>query len=126
MASLLDFGCFKEPFFDQSRVDFLRRHISKEFGFEMKGDIIPEESNAERCFTNFRLRRRPISPDDVLILGPMRDYPNVILNVAYGSHGFRAPPGGMMLRSLIEADGEADAIFGKEIMKAVDSKRMFI
>ena len=126
MASLIDFGCFRKPFFDPNRIKFLQRQITKDFGIEMTTNVTEDEVDIENTFTNFRLGRRPKSPDDVFILGPMRDHPNVILNVGYGSHGFRAPPGGLILKSLIENDDEAYNALGQNVMDAVKSSRMFI
>jgi glycine/D-amino acid oxidase-like deaminating enzyme len=92
----------------------------------MSPNVTEEAVDVENTFTNFRLGRRPKSPDDVFVLGPMIDHPNVILNVAYGSHGFRALPGGLILKSLIENDDEAYNAMGKDVMDAVKSSRMFI
>ena len=54
---------------------------------------------------------RPLSPDDMPIIGPMRSFPNVILNVGYGPHGFRALPGGIILKSLVDGTDESSSIF---------------
>ena len=36
---------------------------------------------------NLTVRLRPVSPDDLPIVGPMAHYPNVILNAGHGGRG---------------------------------------
>ena len=35
-----------------------------------------------------RLGLRPLSPDNIPIIGPLKHYPNIILNVGYGAQGY--------------------------------------
>lgn len=107
-------------------MDFVKRSIAKDFGFEVNNETYEEAVDLEKTMNRLRLCARPISPDDFFIQGPMRHYPNVILNVGFGAHGFRAIPAGLILKSLIDASGEAEAIFEDDVMKRIDTKRMFI
>ena len=75
---------------------------------------------------NFRLGLRPMSPDNLEIIGPMRSFPNVVLNVGYGPQGFQAMSGSKIVESLIQNTDEAEKLFGPKILSMVDSKRMYI
>ena len=53
---------------------------------------------------NMRLLRtglRPISPDEMPIIGPLRQFPNVFLNVGYGEQGTNAFCGCKILEDII-------------------------
>jgi glycine/D-amino acid oxidase-like deaminating enzyme len=58
----------------------LRHKISKDLGFTLE----EFDSKVKR----FRMGCRPFSPDNIEILGPMKHFPNVVLNVGYGSQGY--------------------------------------
>ena len=61
-------------------MNYIRQNLAKDLG--MCQDEITENMR------DFRLGLRPMSPDNLEIIGPMRQFPNVILNVGYGPQGF--------------------------------------
>ena len=66
----MDFGLFEQPFVDPKRLEFLKKKLKEDFGHsDMK---------------KLRNGLRPISPDEMPIIGALSHCPNVILNVGYG------------------------------------------
>lgn len=94
---------FTQPFVDQKRLKFLYKQLSQDYE-------IPLEE-VEPRISKLRTGLRPISPDELNIIGPMKHFPNVILNTGYGPWGFYAFAGGKIVESLVEATGEAEQLF---------------
>ena len=76
IASCVDFGLFKQPFFDNNRWNFIKKRINIDFGIPF--DEI--DSKVDSLVTGLR----PMSPDNLPHIGVMKYYPNIILNVSYG------------------------------------------
>jgi hypothetical protein len=55
-----------------------------------------------------------MTPDNFGIIGPMRHYPNVLLNVGYGPQGFQAISVSKIIEAYIEQNN-ADDIFTEEL-----------
>ncbi len=45
------------------------------------------DKNEAHSYTNLNSCLRPVSPDDIVILGPLKFYPNVYLNAGHGGRG---------------------------------------
>ena len=90
LAACVDFGCIQTPFTDEARIQFIKRKVTEFFGIE----------NPE--LHNLHIGLRPISPDNLEIIGPMKQYPNVILNVGYGPNGFHSIGGSQIVESIIQ------------------------
>ena len=68
---------FKQPMFDQSRWDLIKKNIKSDFGFT-------DEQFDKQVFLR-RMGMRPLPPDSLPVIGPMQMYPNVVLNECYGA-----------------------------------------
>ena len=80
LAVICDFGIFKKPWIDQERLNFGIKQVADDFGTSVE-DIKKRALRTRACL-------RPMSSDNIPIIGPMRHFPNVLLNVAYGSQGW--------------------------------------
>ena len=94
MAVVCDFGIFKKPSIDPERIAHGFKQVAEDLGTSAK-DI---ESRA----LNLRACTRPMSPDDLFIVGPMRHFPNVILNVGYGSQGWQCFSGAKIIEGIVQ------------------------
>ena len=56
----------------------------------------------EERIKDLHVGRRPLTPDNLEIIGAMKQYPNIILNVGYGPQGFQSFSGSKIVESLIE------------------------
>lgn len=63
-AALLDFGLFKEPFYDEKRWDYIKNCLAKDYGIK--------EDQVDKRVTKKWVGRRPLSPDGFEIIGPMK------------------------------------------------------
>jgi len=114
---LCDFGLFKKPFIDKERLAYGFKQVAQDIGTSVE-DIESRAQSLRSCF-------RPMSPDDTMIVGPMKHYPNVILNVGYGSQGWQCISGAKIIEGIIENSNEVE-IFDKETRNAVRAERMYI
>lgn len=64
LSACVEFGCFEEKFYDQGRMNYIKQNLAKDLG--MCQDEIQESMR------DFRLGLRPMSPDNLEIIGPMR------------------------------------------------------
>ena len=69
---------------------------------------------------------RPMSPDDFMIVGPMKHYPNVILNVGYGSQGWQCFSGAKIIEGIVESNEEVKMLFDADTRQKVRAERMYI
>ena len=109
IAAFVDFGTFTEPFMDDKRIKYLHKVIRKDFGLT-DADLKEKMKLLRSCL-------RPISPDEVPIIGPLRYHPNVILNVAYGAKGAQAFCGSKIVEELIHGDNfPKEVVFKPEVL----------
>lgn len=71
-----DIGCFQEPYYDPKRWQMARAHLARDYGLS--------EEEIENKMEKMVVGRRPLSPDNLEIIGAMKYYPNIILNLGYG------------------------------------------
>lgn len=100
MSAFVDWGCFDKPFVDEKRIAFLHRQLSYDMGMPIE--------EVKQSISKMRPGLRPVSPDEMIIVGPMKHFPNVIINTGYGPWGFYCFAGGKVVESLVENTGEAE------------------
>lgn len=93
-SALMDFGCFKKPFHDDERWQGAKTQVARDYGISLK--------EVDERIRSLYVGRRPMAPDDLEIIGPLKQYPNILLNVGYGPQGFQAFCGSKILESMIE------------------------
>ena len=116
MAAFVDWGCFSKPFVDPKRVEFLKHQLCDDFGLDI------EEVSSRMSLLKTGLR--PVSPDEMNIIGPMTHFPNVILNTGYGPWGFHAFAGGKLVETIIEKTD--NKMFHPLVIEGIKPKRMYV
>ena len=53
-----------------------RRHLARDYGISIQ--------EVEKRKDRMVVGRRPVSPDNLEIIGAMKHYPNIIMNLGYG------------------------------------------
>jgi len=76
MAALVDFGCFRKPEPDPKRIEYIKKRVSTYM------------ADPNPVLNKLWVGLRPFTPDNLEIIGPMKHYPNVVLNMGYGPQGF--------------------------------------
>jgi len=61
-----------------------------------------------------------------MIVGPMKHYPNVVLNVGYGSQGWQCFSGAKVIEDLIESNEEVKVLFDNHTRHHMRAERMYI
>lgn len=114
----MDIGCFRESFVDPERLAFVKKCIQRDFGLS--------DDELEKRMIFYKTGLRPISPDEFSFIGPMTNFPNVILNTGYGPYGYNTFSGGKILESTVFRTGEAEKLLSKDIVDWVNPKRMYV
>jgi len=87
-------------------MDFVKRSLQRDLGLSL------EEINAN--MDRLRVGMRPLTADSIPFVGPMKHFPNVVINCGYGYMGFQAIGLSKVVEGIIE-DNDA----GKELPKKV-------
>ena len=95
LCGLMDIGCHEQSFLDPRRVNYLRSIYETDFNIQ----------SAEEDWRDLWSGLRPLSPDDLPIVGPMAYYPNVVINAGHNGNGI--PLGissGKIVQELLDAN----------------------
>ena len=118
MASLVDLGVLREPAIDPKRRAFVHRILQRDY------ELTAEQ--VESRVHDFRAGLRPMSPDMRFVVGPLRAYPNVLVNTGYGPYGYMSVCGAKILESIVYGDPQSAAIFHEEVLKEISPARFGI
>ena len=110
IAARCDFGLFEKPTMDEK----IYADVIKSLNSEVKGKPVLQ-----------RVGIRPISPDILPMVGPMKMCPNVVLNVGYGPYGFASIYGSKISASIIDGE-DAERFAGGKMWAAINVGRMLI
>ena len=85
-----------------------------------------KREEVDNKISNFRPCMRPSTADEMMLLGPMTYFPNVMLHTGNGQWGVFSFCGGKLLESMIYNTGEAERMFHPEVIKGVKPSRMYL
>ena len=94
------------------------KQVADDFGTTVE-DIQKRALRTRACL-------RPMSSDNIPIIGAMTHYPNVVLNVGYGSQGWQCFGGAKLIEDIIQPNEEAHNIYDSKIRRMTSARRMWM